>query len=34
MKKILVEKGINPRLGAESAEKLRKDYLTLKGEVN
>lgn len=34
MKKILVEKGINPRLGAESAEKLRTDYLTLKGEVN
>ena len=34
MKKILVEKGINPRWGAESAEKLRKDYLTLKGEVN
>ena len=34
MKTILVEKGINPRLGAESAEELRKDYLTLKGEVN
>ena len=34
MKKILVEKGINPHLGTESAEKLRKDYLTLKGEVN
>jgi len=34
MKKILVEKGINPRLGAESVEDLRKDYLALKGEVN
>ena len=29
MKKILVNIGINPRLGAESAEKLRKDYLKM-----
>jgi predicted HTH domain antitoxin len=34
MKEILVEKGINPRLGAENAEELRQDYLTLKSEVN
>ncbi|NOR49038.1 MAG: hypothetical protein GQ533_13530 [Methanosarcinaceae archaeon] len=33
MKEILVEKGINPRLGAEGVEELKSDYLALKGEL-
>ena len=32
MKEILVEKGINPRLGVEGVEELKSDYLALKGE--
>jgi len=32
MKEILVDRGINPYLGAEDPDELRKDYLALKGE--
>ncbi len=31
MKKILMEKGINPRLGVEGVRELKEDYETLKG---
>ncbi|MDD5473844.1 MAG: UPF0175 family protein [Candidatus Methanoperedens sp.] len=31
MKQILMEKGINPRLGVEDVKELKEDYETLKG---
>ena len=33
MKEILIEKGINPRLGVADVEELKSDYLALKGEL-
>ena len=32
MKETLMARGINPQLGAETAEEVREDYLTLKAE--
>ncbi|MBE0520655.1 MAG: UPF0175 family protein [Candidatus Methanoperedenaceae archaeon] len=34
MKKLLIERGINPKLGVEGVKELKEDYETLKGSKN